>query len=184
MSTRSQRATLAIALMPIALVHPAAAQPAAQQSDSTSCRQFVQEFYDWYVPYTHRDDLKGPADYIPVQRRADLFSRDLLQALKTDLKAQAKAKGEVVGLDFDPFVNSQDPADRYELRTAERHGGKCSVEVWAVQQANMEKVVSPSVIVELAFEKTFWRFSNFHYPDSKTDLKKVLELLRLGRQHQ
>ena len=58
--------------------------------------------------------MDGRTADIAVQRKAGLFNPDLVRALKIDSEAQSRAKGELVGIDFDPFVGSQDPADRYE----------------------------------------------------------------------
>ena len=45
-----------------------------------------------------------------------MFNPALLQALKLDSEAAARAKGEIVGIDFDPFVGGQDADDHYEAR--------------------------------------------------------------------
>jgi hypothetical protein len=39
------------------------------------------------------------------------FSPELASKLKEDLAAQEKSPGEIVGLDFDPFLNAQDVGD-------------------------------------------------------------------------
>jgi hypothetical protein len=79
------------------------AQPMAQvsvrQSESSSCRKFAQEFYDWYRPVTKERALR-PAWYLAMQRKPEAFNQDLLRALKIDSDASARAKGELVGLDF------------------------------------------------------------------------------------
>jgi hypothetical protein len=38
----------------LVIVISASAQGAPQQQDAPSCRQFSQEFYDWYVPFTQK----------------------------------------------------------------------------------------------------------------------------------
>src|SRR5437588_560107 len=77
-----------------------------------SCRRFVQSFYDWYVTEALKDN-GGPASDFALRHRGSVFDPELLQQLKEDSEAQAKAKGEIVGLDFDPFLNSQDPGEQY-----------------------------------------------------------------------
>ena len=42
--------------------------------------------------------------------------------LREDAKAQAKVKGEIVGLDSDPFLASYDPCERYEVGTVTQSG--------------------------------------------------------------
>jgi hypothetical protein len=109
------------------------AQVAPQSQESLSCQRFAQQFYDWYVPFTQKQ-LSGPASDVALQRKPTVFSLNLLHALRTDSEAQTRAKGELVGLDFDPFLGSQDPADRYEARHATVNGGTCSIGVWRVGQ--------------------------------------------------
>jgi hypothetical protein len=52
---------------------------------------------------------------IAMEKQGSQFESGLLAALKEDVAAQAAAKGEIVGLDFDPFLNTQDPAESYEV---------------------------------------------------------------------
>jgi len=106
----------------------------------------------------------------------------LLQALRADDEAQAKAQGEIVGLDFDPFAGSQDPADHYEARKLTLEGNKCSVEVWrASPRDTAEKSDKPDVVAELEGQNGHWRFANFRYPQLNTDLLKVLASLAKER---
>jgi hypothetical protein len=156
----------------------AVAQVSTHPDESSSCRRFTQAFYDWYVPLTQKWE-------IALQRKADMFNPDLLRALKIDSQAQARAKGELVGIDFDPFVGSQDPAGHYEARRVTWKGDRCSVEVWGASPTDTaSKSGKPDVVAELAQEKGHWQFLNFHYPDLKTDLLSVLAQLRKERRGQ
>ena len=76
----------------------AVAQAPSVPLDSSSCRRFVQQFYDWYVPLT-QTTMNGPASDSALQHKAEVFNPDLLRALKVDSEASAHAKGEIVGLD-------------------------------------------------------------------------------------
>ena len=81
------------------------ALPAQQQGDPQTSKflhDFVQQFYRWYVPEA-LSDHHGPAWDLALKDKGDEFSPNLLQALKGDSDAQAKASGYIVGLDFDPF---------------------------------------------------------------------------------
>ncbi len=157
----------------------AAQQPPARPDDSASCRRFTQAFYDWYVPYLQKE-LKVPASDIALERKPEVFSPELLRALKEDSAAQARVKEEIVGLDFDPFVGSQDPADRYETRKVTLEGNVCSVEVWGVS-AEAGKSAKPDVVAQLTQVKGHWQFLNFRYP-MNADLISVLGILRKDRQ--
>ncbi|HET6936477.1 MAG TPA: hypothetical protein VFI72_16665, partial [Candidatus Angelobacter sp.] len=105
-----------------------------QQDKSLSCKAFVQGFYHWYVPLAHRENLKGPASDLALKHKASAFSARLHQALNADSEAQARSK-ELVGLDFDPFLNSQDPDPRYEVRAVKQAGEHCSAEVFGVSDS-------------------------------------------------
>jgi hypothetical protein len=162
----------------------AVAQVSTNPEETSSCRQFAQAFYDWYVPFTQKR-MNGPASDIALKRKADMFSQELLRALKIDSGAQARAKGELVGIDFDPFVGSQDPAGHYEVRRVTWRGDRCSVEVWPASPTDTAaKSEKPDVVAELVQEKGHWQFLNFHYPDLKADLIGVLAQLREDRRKQ
>src|SRR5271165_4902819 len=173
MSSDTHR-SIALCCLLIGIGLPSArGQQSAQRQRGPSCLRFAQEFYDWYAPITQKE-MGTPAWDIALQKRRDEFGAPLVRALKADSEAQARAKGELVGLDFDPFVNSQDPADHYEARPRAVKGTNCSVEVWrASPNDTAEKSAKPAVIAELALAKGRWFFVNFRYPD-ETDLLSLL----------
>jgi hypothetical protein len=158
------------------------AQVASTQDESASCRRFAQAFYDWYVPFTQRQS-NGSASDIALRRKADIFEPELLRALKLDSEAQARAKGDLVGIDFDPFVGSQDPAARYEVRSVKWQGNKCSAEVWGAPPPGIaSQPGKPDAVAEVKQHDGRWQFSNFRYPELNTDLSSVLAQLRAERQ--
>ncbi len=160
----------------------------AQQSGSPSdmqksCRDVVQAFYGWYVPKALKDS-EVPASDLALKYKAALFSPQLLRALREDSQAQAKAKGEIVGLDFDPFLNTQDPSERYVLGNVSVKDDRCSVEVYSVSSG--KKSAKAAVVPELVFKGGHWMFVNFHYGKSKRsegeNLVSTLKRLREDRQ--
>jgi hypothetical protein len=95
------------------------AQVQRVQPTPESVRGFVQGFYDWYVPKALDHKIFRAWD-LALKTKSSVFSPELAQALREDSAAQDKAeKGELVGLDFDPFLNSQDP--RPYIRRARSH---------------------------------------------------------------
>jgi len=153
----------------------------AAASAEQSCREFAQSFYDWYAPATQ---VPGASAEIVTQRRAELLSPALLRALNADFAAQARANGELVGLDFDPFVGSQDPADHYAARGTKLNGSDCLVEVWRDSPNDTAaKSNQPDVVAELATASGRWKFVNFRYPAVNADLLSTLERLRQDRNH-
>lgn len=116
-----------------------------------------------------------------LKLRARSFSPNLFRALRIDAEAQARTKGEIVGIDFDPFLGSQDPANRYEVRAVAQRGSVCSVEVWHLPTDPTMGATHPEVIADLTLVQGGWQFSNFRYPDIDSDLLTVLARLEADR---
>jgi hypothetical protein len=143
-----------------------------------SARLFVQGFYDWYVPLAKKEN-REPSSDIAIRTKGTLFSTELRLALREDAAAEAKANGYVVGLDFDPFLYSQDPSDRYDVGKISRKDDRYWVEVYGTRYG--EKSAQPDVIAELVYKDSKWMFVNFHYPESSEDLMQILKSLRDSR---
>jgi hypothetical protein len=158
-------------------------QQAAINTKRDSCWSFVQGFYDWYVPQTTREQeqiRKEPSSDLALKYKRDAFSPTLFKALKDDSDAQADSD-ELVGIDFDPFLASQDPDDRYEVQNVTHDGNVCRAEVYGVSSGS--KRSSPDVIPELVRWQKTWRFVNFHYPDlDNSDLLTILREAAEDRQ--
>ena len=149
-------------------------------SEDVSVKKFVQAFYDWYTPRA----LKGDSEMLTLKVKGNAFSPDLKRALMEDRKAQEKVKDEVVGLDFDPFLNSQDVANTYTAKKVEHKGQKWLASVYGHYKGQKEDP-TPSVIAQVEKGKSGWRFTNFIYPDPKkpTNLLQVLSDLKKEREH-
>jgi hypothetical protein len=155
--------------------------------DIRSCRAFVQEFYDWYMRLpenaTATNDQR-PADEIALKQRKSIFSAELSRRLQKDYESADKAPGELVGLDFDPFLNSQDPDQRYVAGRIRLQGSSYWADVYGVADGNKRE--RPDVVAELVFENGRWLFLNFHYPDCKPrrscNLLSILKQLEQQRQ--
>ena len=148
----------------------------ASESDEAAA-QVARKFYAWYVPATPDGKWRG-WDAV-FRERASSMTSELARALKEDFEAQSREQNEIVGLDFDPFLASQDPCERYEVGKATRQGENYRVEVHAV--CDGKKRDKPDVIAELAPKGGSWVFTNFHYPRENTDLLRVLKELRQQR---
>src|SRR5262249_29796769 len=102
--------------------------------------------------------------------------------LTIDWDAQAKSKDGIVGLDFDPFINAQDVAERYVLGKVTPKKDSYWVEVWGYW--NGKKNPKPDVEPEVMLTNGEWRFVNFHYRDEHghyNDLISTLKSLREER---
>ena len=144
-----------------------------------SCRKFTQEFYGWYVPLI-LNDKRGveAASSWAIKLRPTSFSRELLNALTEDMKEQRKAPGEIVGIDFDPFLNSQDPASEYAVGKVSVKNGKCFADTHSVDSG--KRSLNAEVVTELQFKQGKWSFTNFHYA-KKTNLLGILKGLKAER---
>ena len=159
--------------------------PAQEQTATpASARDFVRRFYAWYVPQAlanHRE----PSSNIAIREKRNEFSRDLYQALKNDSDAQSKAQGDIVGLDFDPFLNTQDTCKRYDVGNATKAGNAYRAEVFSV--CGGKRSPTPDVVAEVQWTDGHWEFVNFIYPDMKdhpeaANLLAVLNALQQERQ--
>jgi hypothetical protein len=146
-----------------------------------SCRAFVQDFYDGYLRELKKEST--PPD-LTLKYRPAALARDLLRQLREDHAAQAKNRDEIVGLDFDPYLNAQDIADRYVLGAVRRQGTTYRVEVFGVWEGR--KSAKPDVEPELAYQGGRWTFVNFHYgrgqASGSDNLLSILRQLRKERQ--
>lgn len=149
-----------------------------------SLHAFVQGFYDWYVPKALSDSSVPPSE-IALKERSSVFGPQLAAALREDYAAQAKAPGEIVGLDFDPFLNTQDPCERYEVGTGTQKGDTYLVDVYAICSGKKSSVAD--VVAELLPKGNRWEFINFRYPNqakqypNSADLLSILKMQREER---
>lgn len=168
----------------LAVLLAAVSSSAAQSKASPeTAKSFVQDFYTWYVAKAVNHPGNPGADYAIKQRRSS-FSPALTRALEADYAASAKSPDEIVGLDFDPFLNTQDPCERYEVGETTRVGSGYRVEVYAVCFGKRE--AHAYVSAEVQGTSGSWQFTNFHYTDEhgkKSNLLGVLASLRRERTH-
>lgn len=175
------RSAVGIALL-LTAVSLAAEKTRPVISQAQSCKTYVQRFYAWYFPAMQHPGNKVMSD-VALDRKGFLFSTELRKALRDDLAASKKNKAEIVGLDFDPFLNTQDPSEKYVVGTVRVADGKCSADIHSVD--NGKKSDQPDVVPELENREGKWVFINFLYPTSEKpedrDLLSVLKTLREQR---
>jgi hypothetical protein len=148
-----------------------------------SCRDFVQRFYDWY--FLKALDLHaGRPEDLALRYRSAEFSSELVRELREDFKAQDEDPGEIVGLDFDPFLASQDRSEHVVVARVRHKNGSYLVQVYGMSAGTRSERVVP----ELVRQNGQWVFVNFHYPDvdhdpaKNGDLLSILKSLREDRQ--
>ncbi|MEI9893091.1 MAG: DUF3828 domain-containing protein [Chthoniobacter sp.] len=143
-----------------------------------SPRQFVQDFYAWYIPmsaHTRSED----ASNIALKKKSSFFSAELLKALQEDALAASKSPGEIVGLDWDPFLNSQEQIERCVIGNITPKNGAFRVDVYDILGGKKDK--KPNIIAEVKQENGHWIFVNFWNPDGGNLLSELRELSKSRR---
>jgi len=146
------------------------------QETSRSPREFVDEFYKWYAPRALSDNTPPTWDSALKFKSSD-SSPQIVRLLKEDSAAQAKCK-ELVGLDFDPFLNTQEPAEQYEVGTISQKGQDFKAEIYGMHSGKRNE--KPDVVAEFLQKDGHWFFVNFYYSSAGTDLITMLRSPRPG----
>ncbi|ABF43556.1 hypothetical protein Acid345_4556 [Candidatus Koribacter versatilis Ellin345] len=166
---------LAITLLALlAFVSTALSQQSAAKPPQ-DCRSFVQQFYEWYAPAAAHD--RGRTWETAVKRKPAEFSPELAQAIERDSAAQAKTSDDIVGLDFDPFLSSQDPSGRFTLKQVKEQGNTCSATL--VSGPANRKGEDVTAVLERVDGN--WRFANFQYSNEQMDLMQLLKQMEADR---
>jgi hypothetical protein len=164
------------------------AQPVLSTEETApekSCHTFVQEFYDWYFDRLNSEDgarKNSPtAEQEVLNRKQPVLALSLRQMLREDSEAQAHSN-DIVGLDFDPYINAQDWNGKYKVQRAEVKDATCRAILYGDDAGTQVEMVDP----ELQNIDGTWIFVNFHYPNAykpvDENLISVLKMLREERQ--
>lgn len=123
-----------------------------------SVRQVVQRFYDWYVPASADDQI-----VMKAARNGPLpFDPTLVHWLRVDSTAQARAVGEIDGMDWDPYLNAQDFCDTYTVRSVRARRAVFLVEV--VGHGGCAAHRTADVVVEIGRQQGRWTALEFRDP--------------------
>ena len=175
MQCRRHKAALGISILLMACCSLRGQKPA--QATRDSCLGFTQTFYNWYVAHALKSANLEPW-IVALRYEGGPFSKELAQALLRS-ESEAEAEGDAV-LDFDPILNTQDPADRYAVRNIVWKDGHWWANVYGVWSRPVpHQGKGPQVIAELDFKNGRWLFLNFHYPNSTNpNNENLLSILR------
>jgi len=113
-----------------------------------------------------------------LHQKASWFSPELSRKLRADYQAQYSAEQEVDALDFDPFLNSQDPDPYYRVMRVTPKGQRYLVEVHRIMNGRVEK--QRTLTAEVAGKEEHWYFVNFRYPGGY-NLLSILAALQKSR---
>lgn len=168
-------------LVVCALAAPSYAGAEREGESPQAAHAFVQGFYDWYVQQSQRHKDMSSVE-LALKDKPGLFSDAILRGLHEDLEASAKSPDEVVGLDFDPFLNSQEVCAPYKVGKITKVKGGYRVEVSGSCPKDCDDSGQPDVIAEAKTLKGKWVFTDFIYPGN-ADLFTVLSALKDERQY-
>ena len=155
----------------------------AAAAATASPKDFVQGFYDWYVTSKENEpDVRGMD--VALKQKKQFFDAVLYKHLWEDEAASEKSPGEVVGLDFDPFVNANGLIyNKYVAGPAVNKDGAYRVPVYGIDAG--KKTPKPVLEAEVATKNGHCVFTNFHYGKSEypenENLLSVLNVLKKDR---
>lgn len=160
------------ALLPLFFISCSVISQATAPRSKLAAKEFVDSFYSWYVPRALNADTNTPWT-LALAQRGTQFSRQLTRLLREDSEAQAKC-GELVGLDFDPFLNTQDPEEHYDVGEVNHKRQSYWAGIYGVRDG--KRFQTPALTVEFTESNGRWQFVNFHYAyPAKTDLISILK---------
>ena len=139
-----------------------------------ACHKFVQGFYDWYLPKM----ANGGMEQV-FKHRPSFFTPALVRAFDEESVLQNRHPDLVGALDFDPFLDTQDPYDHYIVGDATVTGNNCLVNVYGAPGGN--KNAKPDVVAEVVQVNGTLRFANFHYKDEKGKESDIIGMLRASK---
>jgi len=157
-------------------------------NEKESARIFVQKFYDWYLVLwaeAQKHPSRSATRELAVSQKPEYFDNALKSALAKDDSAQNKS-GDIVGLDFDPFLRCQELYGEYQACDVKRTGGKYFVDIRNIEKGKTEKEIRGAelrVVAGLVKRNGHWIFTNFMYPskDGKSNLLSMLKDLKNDR---
>ena len=168
MKLRYTRICCSLALVMVAF--SLMAQTKGPQYADNSPRGFVEGFYSWYVPRAlNQDTTSGWRETLRLMR-ADI-SPQLAKLLEEDSAAQSKCK-DLVSLDFDPFLYTQEPAEHYETASIVQTKTAYRANIYRLEAG--PRAQKPDIIAEFTQKDGHWFFVNFIYPGG-SDLLTVLK---------
>lgn len=132
-------------------------------------QQFTQRFYSWY-------EKDSPYE-TTVRDSGRYFAPSLLAALRADLAASKANSEEIVGLDWDPFLASQDPCPPYRAGATTHRADTVRIAIRAACGDSSR----PAVIADIVFISGTPVFSDFEHGDERGRLTSDLRELQASR---
>ena len=148
------------------------------ETATPAARTFVERFITRYNGQ-FKETPDRPADWNPLTLIERSLTPDLVRALEEDRAAAAANQDEIVGLDFDPFTNSQDPCETYAAgRTAQR-ADTTMVEI--VGQCHGQNPLIPDAVYLLVRSGGEFKIADIVYPQGGSLHGVLRELARMRK---
>jgi len=148
--------------------------PQAILTPAELANDFYGNFYTSYKKYMEGRNRKL-GDFKKLFKTRNYFSGQLYSYLINDERHQLASKGELVGLDFDPFTYAQDDVGKPLIDKVDTFGEKALVHV------TFSMYPDHHMILELTQNPKGFVISNFIYPDDHTDLLTIFTELKKSR---
>jgi hypothetical protein len=152
-------------------------------NDKENAKVFVQNFYDWYKKLYNQGvtatDNIGTDAYM-IKHKPQYLDDSLLNAFIEYYKAEPKEADEIVGLDFDPILDSQDIGWDYQTGKVRQVGDKFFIDIHCDIHGKPKDTIlaSPPIIVaEVVKNNGQWKFVNFLYPPPEGKGEDLLKML-------
>jgi hypothetical protein len=163
--TYASSPSVSFAVLALVIANRLGAQsPATTTTDSVG--RAVQRFYNWYLPRFAKPGTRNvmmlAATHGPIP-----FDSTLVHWLRVDSIAQARAKGEIDGLDGDPYLNAQDPCDAYTVKAIRQRGTDLLVDV--LGHGGCAAHQKPDVTVALGLRAGRWTILEFLDPSRRNE---------------
>ncbi|HST20434.1 MAG TPA: hypothetical protein VLR90_04925 [Blastocatellia bacterium] len=130
----------------------------------------VKAFYAFHFQHNFDFSERG------LRLKRKWLDESLYKLLLEDRKKAAAAKDEVVGLDGDPFTNSQEPPNSFQVGESKQDDKSASVTVKFFWKDKGKVVDQRKVDVKLAKVANAWKITNIISGDSEDDdLVKLLK---------
>lgn len=156
---------LLLAVLALCVAHTTGAQtPSKATQDSVG--RVVQQFYRWYRPQFAKPGTRDVMMYAATSGPIP-FDTVLVHWLRVDSTARSRAKGEIDGLDGDPYLNSQDPCDTYTVKAVRPRGADLLVDV--IGRGGCTAHQKPDVSVVLGIRAKRWTVLEFLDPTRKNE---------------
>lgn len=173
------RPTRSLLLALFALTATDAAAQRRTETAQPAARLFVENFIARYNGQ-FKETPERPGDWNPLTLVERSLTPELVRALEEDRAAAAANQDEIVGLDFDPFTNSQDPCETYAAgRTAQRAD---TLLVELLGRCHDQNPLIPDAVYLLVRRGADFAIADIVYPQGGTLTGVLRELARMRKQ--